>query len=141
MNQTKTTTKTKTKSKQLTALELEIIHKYQSLFQIAELMNKIWDQQLYQSTHPTFEAYCLERWGLKPEHSNEIINSQSVIKDLLPLKLRIRAFPTNPEQIQQYYGLTREQRIELALIVERELGRDRLTAEFILACKLKLFLD
>jgi hypothetical protein len=125
----------------LRSLELGIVQKYQVLLQIAQDLHQIRDRRLFEHTHPTFDLYCRERWGLEQEYFAEIVQTQSVIQDLLKLNLHVRAIPTSYEQIREFYGLNEPDRIKLAVRVDRELGEGKLTAGLIQDCKLKLFPD
>jgi hypothetical protein len=126
---------------ELRALELGIVQKYQVLLQIAQDLHQIRDRRLFKHTHPTFELYCRERWGLEQEYFAEIVQTQSVMQDLLKLNLHVQAIPTSYEQIREFYGLDLQDRTALAVRVDRELGEGRLTTGLIQNCKLKLFPD
>jgi len=74
-------------------------------------------------------------------HFYEIINTKSVIDDLKAAQVPVHAFPTSYEELREFYNLNRTQRIELAGLVERELGIKKLTAALINRCKCELFPD
>lgn len=46
--------------------------------QIGGALAVIRDQRLYRETHPTFEAYCHERWGITNRYANYQINATQV---------------------------------------------------------------
>jgi hypothetical protein len=51
---------------ELTYLEQSVASKYLILYEIAEDLEQIRDQQLYRESG-TFDEYCIERWGLNQE--------------------------------------------------------------------------
>jgi hypothetical protein len=41
--------------------------------------------ELYESEHKTFEAYCCERWGFSKRHPNRLVAAASVAANLTPM--------------------------------------------------------
>ncbi len=42
------------------------------------------DRRLYRDQHPTFEAYCRQRWGMTPQHAGRLIGAGEVVAALEP---------------------------------------------------------
>jgi hypothetical protein len=64
-----------------------------------------------------------------------------VTEDLREATIRYSSFPLNPDQLQEFFNLDKQERIELVQKVDRELGSRKLTAGFIHECKRELFQD
>jgi len=45
---------------------------------------EIHDSGLYKSTHTTFEAYCIERWGFKRFYAHRLIDAAKISEEMLP---------------------------------------------------------
>jgi hypothetical protein len=100
-------------------------------------MEQIKNQKLFFPLYPSFKDYVETRWGLDQEQITEVVNVKAVIEDLKG-SLPGLALPTSPDQIREYYGLTREQRIELAKRVAG-LRSEKMTRDIIHQCRLELF--
>jgi len=74
--------------------------------------------------------------GCGPEQIAEMVSAKAVLDDLTG-NVPNHAIPISLDQIREYYGLTREQRIELARKVAG-LGKD-VTPELIQEARLDLF--
>lgn len=53
--------------------------------QVAAALTTIRDRRLYRETHPTFEAYCRDRWGMSHRHVNRQIVAAEVAEALGPM--------------------------------------------------------
>ena len=53
--------------------------------QTGEALATIRDGRLYRETHPSFEAYCSERWSLSRNYAHRLIQASGVITNLLPI--------------------------------------------------------
>ena len=70
-------------------------------------------QRLYRDTHPTFEDYCRERWGMSRRYANRQIEAAGVAETLTPIGAipneaqarELAPLKNEPEQIGG--GLTR----------------------------------
>lgn len=136
MNQPNTITKQD--RDELANLEYTIDQKYLVPFSLAKDLELIKDRQLYRCSHASFTQYCLERFGLDDQYFVVILKIGEVIEDLKSVPMKQRPCPSNYEQIQPFFNLTRLERIELAKCVS-EVGETGLTVELIQARKLKLF--
>lgn len=50
--------------------------------QVGEALAAIRDSRLYRSTHPTFEAYCKERWGFSRIQAHRLIEASETVTAL-----------------------------------------------------------
>jgi len=121
----------------LVSIEQKLAALFQSSIEIGSLMEQIEQHGLYFPLYPSFKAYVETRWGLDQEQITEMVNVRAVIEDLKD-NLPSLAFPTSPDQIREYYGLTKRQRIELARKVAG-LRSEKMTRELIHQCRLELF--
>ena len=65
------------------------------------------DRRLYRTIHPTFEAYCLEKWHYQKSHAYRLIAAAEVIECLSPIGDIPR--PTHESQIRPLAGLPPDQ--------------------------------
>lgn len=121
----------------LATIEQKLAALFRSSIEIGGLMEQIKNHKLFSPLYPSFKDYVETRWGLDQEQITEVVNVKAVIEDLKD-NLPSLAFPTSPDQIREYYGLTREQRIELANKVAG-LRSEKMTRELIHQCRLELF--
>lgn len=68
---------------------------------------KIRNGRLYKDTHPTFEAYCRERWQLGRSHANRLIDASAVVGYLSPVGDKM-PLPTCEAQVRPLVGLPME---------------------------------
>jgi hypothetical protein len=95
---------------ELKKLESVIERGIKVFIEVGEALISIRDERLYRETHPTFEAYCRERWGFSKTHANRLIQSAGVAKNLAPIgvipqsesQVRILASLPPTEQIRVY---------------------------------------
>ena len=121
----------------LVSIEQKLAALFQSSIEIGGLMEQIKNHKLFSPLYPSFKDYVETRWGLDQDQITEMVNVKAVIEDLKD-NLPSLAIPTSPDQIREYFDLTREQRIELAKRVAG-LGCERMTRELIHQCRLELF--
>jgi len=53
-----------------------------TFYDVGEALLAIRDQRLYRAEHPTFEAYCRERWGIARQRAYELIDAAEIFNDL-----------------------------------------------------------
>lgn len=62
-------------TRRLAELE-EVVERGLSTFvEVGNALMEIRDARLYRATHPTFEAYCRERWGFSRSHGYRLIRA------------------------------------------------------------------
>lgn len=66
----------------LGALERRIAAGLQTFREVGSALLEIRDQRLYRETHPSFEAYCAERWSLNRARAYQLIDSARVMATL-----------------------------------------------------------
>lgn len=45
-------------------------------------LEEIRDRCLHRDTHPTFDAYCKERWGMSRQHAHRLISAATIVEAL-----------------------------------------------------------
>lgn len=71
---------------------------------------KIRDLRLYRETHPTFDAYCSEKWDLGRSQAYRLIDAAEVVANLSPIG--DTPLPTNESQVRPLAKLEPEQQQE-----------------------------
>lgn len=66
----------------LSALERRIERGLHTFRDVGEALLEIRDHRLYRMTHPTFEAYCAERWQLARQRAYQLMGAAEVIQVL-----------------------------------------------------------
>lgn len=80
-----------------------------------EALATIRDGRLYRESHPSFEAYCTERWGYCRIHAHRLIQASDVISNLLPIGNAAELplpMPANEAQVRPLSKLMPEQQRE-----------------------------
>lgn len=78
--------------------------------EVGEALMEIRDQRLYRATHPRFEDYCRERWGMDRRHANRHIEAAEVVGSIDPTHPRpsslgvTRELPREPEQAREVWA-------------------------------------
>ncbi len=62
--------------------EAEIDENLDAFTAVGVSLFKIKSQKLYRETHPSFEAYCNDKWGFSRFHATRLINASKVVKNL-----------------------------------------------------------
>lgn len=75
----------KDEAQELDELEAVIEEGAITFFRVGMALAAIREKKLYRSTHPTFEDYCRDRWGMSKSHANRYIDSAEVAKNLTPI--------------------------------------------------------
>jgi hypothetical protein len=94
----------------LQELESMVEHGLQIFYEVGKALDEIREQKLYRETHKTFEAYCLDNWGLGRRTADRFIAAAEVIENLRPIGLKI---PTKENQVRPLTGLPRELQLEI----------------------------
>ncbi len=102
-----------TAREQITLTECEgIIERgWVTFVDVGRALMTIRDGKLYRAVHPTFEAYCRERWHYQKSHAYRLIAAAEVIKCLSPVGDIPR--PTHESQIRALAGLPPEQVVSI----------------------------
>lgn len=69
-------------SRHLAALERRIERGLQTFHEVGTALLEIRDKRLFRLTHPTFEAYCRERWGLERARAYQLMGAAEVVSVL-----------------------------------------------------------
>lgn len=79
-----------------------------TFFEVGQALFAIRNQRLYQETHDTFEAYCLDRWGIQRRRAYQLIDASIVVENVKnfshPPQIESHAAPLaqlEPEQQSQ----------------------------------------
>jgi hypothetical protein len=94
----------------LQELESIVEHGLQIFYEVGKALDEIREQKLYRETHKTFEAYCLDNWGLGRRTADRFIAAAQVIENLRPIGLKI---PTKENQVRPLTGLPPELQLEI----------------------------
>ena len=68
--------------RKLTSLEKRIDAGLQTFREVGSALLEIRDSRLYRETHPSFEAYCAERWAMNRVRAYQLIDSAKVVQVL-----------------------------------------------------------
>jgi hypothetical protein len=96
-----------------------------SFWEVAEALLDIRDQELYRTTHGTFQDYCNDRWGITARHANRLMLAGDVVKNLKSdqlVSLESVAIPQNEAQARPLAPLTALQQVEAARKVAKKAG-------------------
>ncbi|MGH7969718.1 MAG: hypothetical protein ACREIC_13420, partial [Limisphaerales bacterium] len=74
-----------------------------TVFDMGTALLAIREGRLYRATHPSFEAYCQERWGIGRSYASRVIGAAERIK-LLPATSSVQR-PANEFQIRPFLKL------------------------------------
>lgn len=72
----------KQEQRHLGVLEKRIAAGLQTFREVGQALLEIRDSRLYRDTHPTFEAYCVERWAMERSRAYQLIDSAKVVNAL-----------------------------------------------------------
>jgi hypothetical protein len=115
----------------LEKLEERIRNGMDTVMEVAEALVEINTKRLYRATHPTFEAYCRERWDINRSRSYQLMEAARV-KEALPAQLSKKL--DNDSQFRVLAGVPEDQRGKVVEItIERmvEAGKTRPTAKML----------
>lgn len=117
-------------------LEETIRASMQSFVEVGAALKEIRDARLYRSTHGTFEAYCLAKWGIKRAYAYRVIAGAEVVENLSTIVDRL---PTGEGQCQPLASLAPvQQQTAWAAAVEKA-GDSPVTAKIVSATVAELF--
>jgi hypothetical protein len=102
----------------LAACEVAIDTLRLAFWAAGKALQVIRDARLYRSTHPTFEAYCEDRWQMQRAHANRLIRAWPLAEALAP----IGAKALNEGQIRELLPLVTEHGEEAAATVYRTIA-------------------
>jgi hypothetical protein len=88
---------------QLERCEETIRKGLKTFFAVGSALMTIRDLRLYRSSHPTFEAYCQERWGIGRRYAVKVIGAAERV-NLLPAGENV-AKPTSEFQVRPFLKL------------------------------------
>ncbi|MEM1153650.1 MAG: DNA N-6-adenine-methyltransferase [Pseudomonadota bacterium] len=81
---------TPVEEKRLDELEGEIEEGAIAIFRAGFALAEVRDSKLYRASHPTFEDYCRDRWGLSKTHANRRIDAAKVAQNLTPIGVKLQ---------------------------------------------------
>lgn len=103
-----------------------------TFFEVGAALLRVRDLKLYRVDHPTFEAYCQERWDFTKTYANNLIAATSVRNNLTTIV--VKQLPANEAQARPLAKLKdpEQQREVWERVVQRadELGK-RITADLV----------
>lgn len=82
----------------LVALEKRIERGLQTFKEVGAALQEVRDSRLYRDAHPSFEAYCQDRWGLERQRAYQLIGAVEVV----------HALPENAGQLIRNEATARE---------------------------------
>lgn len=127
---------TKTELSRRSQLEETILAAQQSFVEVGFAFKEIRDNRLYRATHGTFEAYCKERWGISRVHAHRLIESSSVINNLLPIGNKL---PESEFQCRPLTTLAPESQQAAWVAAVEKAGDLPVTAKIVSAAVAELF--
>jgi len=93
----------------LSAPEAEALQSYERIierglttfYDVGNALLVIRDQRLYRSTHDTFEAYTLDRWGMSDRHGRRLIDAAEVVDKIREVTGPMGPVPTSERQARE----------------------------------------
>lgn len=80
-----------------------------AFFEAGQALARVRDLRLYRVEHPTFEAYCQQRWGMERAHAYRMVDSAAVYENLSPMG---DILPANERQARPLARLEPDQQRE-----------------------------
>jgi phage N-6-adenine-methyltransferase len=93
----------------LESLETVIEKGLTSFYEVGSALLTIRDSRLYRATHGTFEAYCLDRWGMSKPYATQLIGASKVVSNLVAIAT---VLPATESQTRPLTSLPAEQQAE-----------------------------
>ena len=97
--------------------------------EVGQALAKIRDERLYRGTHPTFEAYCRDRWDYGRAYANRLIGAAEVVAHLVTIGTNWK--PANEAQVRPLIGLPSAQLEQTCRTAEQTAGGKPLTAKLV----------
>jgi hypothetical protein len=70
------------RSNRLSACEAEIAEGLAAFYKVGKALIEIRDGQLYKDHYPNFDAYCKDRWDIRPRYAQLVMRSTKVVAQL-----------------------------------------------------------
>ncbi len=99
-----------TERARLEELESIVEKGLQTFYEVGKALDEIREQKLYWESHKSFDAYCLEKWGIAKQTAKRFIAAPQVIENLTPMGVKI---PANERQVRPLTGLSPELQLEI----------------------------
>jgi hypothetical protein len=118
----------------LAACEATIHASLSSFGKLGSALAIIHLKRLYRETHPSFEAYCTQRWGISKVHAHRLIQGAGVYSNLLPAgnaELLQLPMPQSEAQVRPLTKLAPEQQREAWAKAVEKAPEGRLTAKHV----------
>jgi DNA repair photolyase len=115
--------------RKLKQLEKTVADDMGRFIRVGVALAEIRDQRLYRETHPTFEAYCRDKFDMMRAHAYRLISQASVVKELSPIGDIPK--PQNEAQARELAKAPKEKRVEVMKLVASKVGDSPLTAKAI----------
>jgi len=126
-----------TKADELEEIERSISVAYFALFDLTNHLKQVRAEQLYFKTHPNFDQYLEERWGLDSKTFAIKCQVLSVVDDLLNAGIGVECCSSLP-LIMEYYNLNHDERLKLARKVMSD-GNGKIDQKLTHCCKMELY--
>ena len=98
---------TKKEQAALATCEARIQQGWTTFVEVGNALAQIRDQRLYKETHPSFPAYCADRWQYGEAYATRLIGTAKLAQELLPIGKGIQ--PTHEAQLRPLLGLSPDQ--------------------------------
>jgi hypothetical protein len=80
-----------------------------AFYRAGQALKEIRDWRLYRNQYPTFEDYCLDRWGIARNYANKLIAASDVVQNLSTIGTHI---PASERQARPFSSLPPKQQID-----------------------------
>lgn len=67
---------------ELEECEATIDRGIRAFFEAGQALARVRDLRLYRANHPTFEAYCQQRWGMERRHAYRLVDAAAVFENV-----------------------------------------------------------
>ena len=105
-----TTLLAQTEAHRLAACEATITQGLQTFYDVGTALLEIRDSRLYRAEHPTFEAYCRERWGMERRRAYQLIEAAEAFESVQNFT---HSPPANEAQARPLAAVAPEARAEV----------------------------
>lgn len=102
---------------------------WHTFLEVGRALNQVREGKLYRESHPTFEAYCRERWQYGKAHAYRLIGSVEVVEDLSPIGDGKQ--PINESQVRPLIALSKDERVKAWKTALDSAGTKPLTARLV----------
>jgi hypothetical protein len=115
----------------LADLEQAIRSGFRAFIEVGTALLEIRDNRLYRESHPTFEAYCLDVWGLKQSRAYQLLEAAKVAGNLAVQSSTIVEVPANEAQVRPLVQLKSDQQREVWQEAVQTAPKGKVTAKHV----------